>query len=99
MIVADITIVRQGTQRRVPLARVEITNDGTGTEDLGNYRWTVTNATQPDTRTGRIERFRKSHPNGAVMLVAMVLRKAFPFVPQFKPPLVAEDTAGEPVTP
>ncbi len=76
-----ITCNNARTGRKEDVAEIHIVNDGTGTPERGNYTYRVRTGEQEI--SGRVEGFRRNHPHGAARLLAVVLRKAVPFEPEY----------------
>lgn len=71
--------------KRSTVVAMDIWNDGTGTNERGNYKYRIDltkDRHHSRTLLGRVTNFRRNHPDGAAQLVQCVLRQALPFVPE-----------------
>lgn len=59
------------------LCSVRITNDGTGTPEVGNYDWQIHSKSGTVIREGRLEGWRKKSKSPG-QLLAQVMREAYP---------------------
>lgn len=78
-ITVKITVNNARTGKHEDVATLHIVNDATGDAERGNYTYVL--RTPEGERRGVLTGFRRTHPEGALRLVASILAKERPFVP------------------
>lgn len=79
-ITATITVNNARTGKQEQVGQLHIVNDATGTPEHGNYSYVL--RTPEGERRGTLKHFRRNHPEGALRLVARILERERPFVPE-----------------
>lgn len=79
-ITATITVNSARTGKQEQVGELHITNDGTGDAEHGNYTYVL--RTPDGERRGTLKGHRRNHPEGALRLVARILSKERPLVPE-----------------